>query len=50
MSRFSGIWQASLNATKKALTWNVEDWVPPAEKYIFNFQFKRGAQKMASLF
>lgn len=37
MSRFRGLWQASLNATKRALTWNLEDLVPPSEKYIFNF-------------
>ncbi|KAK9022681.1 hypothetical protein V6N11_002926 [Hibiscus sabdariffa] len=45
MSRFRGIWQASLNATKKALTWNVEDWIPPAEKYIFNFSSKEELKK-----
>ncbi|XP_073271328.1 probable complex I intermediate-associated protein 30 isoform X1 [Primulina huaijiensis] len=37
MSRFRGLWQASVNATKRALTWNLEDLVPPNEKYIFNF-------------
>ncbi|KZV27548.1 hypothetical protein F511_04599 [Dorcoceras hygrometricum] len=37
MSRFRGLWQASLNATKRALTWNLENLVPPNEKYIFNF-------------
>ncbi|KAK4774097.1 hypothetical protein SAY87_029116 [Trapa incisa] len=40
MSRFRAVWQASINATKKALTWNLEDLVPPAEKYIFNFNSK----------
>nr|DAD24673.1 TPA_asm: hypothetical protein HUJ06_026137 [Nelumbo nucifera] len=40
MSRFRALWQASVNATKKALTWNVEDLVPPSEKYIFNFNSK----------
>ncbi|KAG8494657.1 hypothetical protein CXB51_012330 [Gossypium anomalum] len=45
MSRFRGIWQASLNATKKALTWNVDDWIPPAEKYIFNFSSKEELKK-----
>ncbi|KAK6911816.1 NADH:ubiquinone oxidoreductase intermediate-associated protein 30 [Dillenia turbinata] len=40
MSRFRGIWQASLNATKKALTWNVEEWIPPSERYVFNFNSK----------
>ncbi|GAB2273759.1 hypothetical protein Dimus_008539 [Dionaea muscipula] len=40
MSRFRALVQASLNATKKALTWNVEDWAPPAEKYIFDFNSK----------
>ncbi|WRX27062.1 NADH:ubiquinone oxidoreductase intermediate-associated protein 30 - like 2 [Theobroma cacao] len=45
MSRFRGLWQASLNATKKALTWNVEDWIPPTEKYIFNFSSKEELKK-----
>ncbi|OMO70567.1 hypothetical protein CCACVL1_18806 [Corchorus capsularis] len=45
MSRFRGIWQASLNATKRALTWNVEDWIPPAEKCIFNFNSKEELKK-----
>ncbi|XP_052486356.1 probable complex I intermediate-associated protein 30 isoform X1 [Gossypium raimondii] len=45
MSRFRGIWQASLNATKKALTWNVDDWIPPAEKYIFSFSSKEELKK-----
>ncbi|KAE9453378.1 hypothetical protein C3L33_14747, partial [Rhododendron williamsianum] len=40
MSRFRALWQASLNATKKALTWNVEDLIPPTERYIFNFNSK----------
>ncbi|GMH29783.1 hypothetical protein Nepgr_031626 [Nepenthes gracilis] len=40
MSRFRALLQASLNATKKALTWNVEDLMPPSEKYIFNFNSK----------
>ncbi|KAK4790377.1 hypothetical protein SAY86_017681 [Trapa natans] len=40
MSRFRAVWQASINATKKALTWNLEDLVPPTEKYIFNFNSK----------
>ncbi|KAE8659573.1 putative complex I intermediate-associated protein 30 [Hibiscus syriacus] len=45
MSRLRGIWQASLNATKKALTWNVEDWIPPAEKHIFNFSSREELKK-----
>lgn len=40
MSRFRSLLQASVNATKRALTWNVEDWVPPSERYIFNFGSK----------
>lgn len=40
MSRFRSMWQASMNATKKALTWSAEDLVPPSEKYIFNFNSK----------
>ncbi|KAF5733477.1 complex I intermediate-associated protein 30 [Tripterygium wilfordii] len=45
MSRFRSLWQASLNVTKKALTWNVEDWVPPAERYIFSFNSKEELKK-----
>lgn len=40
MSRFRSILQASLSATKKALTWSADDLVPPAEKKIFNFSSK----------
>ncbi|KAA8540214.1 hypothetical protein F0562_024223 [Nyssa sinensis] len=45
MSRFRALWQASLNATKKALTWNVEDLIPPSERYIFNFNSKEELKK-----
>ncbi|KAK9929489.1 hypothetical protein M0R45_026585 [Rubus argutus] len=41
MSRF----RALLQATKKALTWNVEDLVPPTERYIFNFNSKEEVKK-----
>ncbi|XAR68771.1 hypothetical protein NMG60_11000135 [Bertholletia excelsa] len=40
MSRLRALWQASLNATKKALTGTMEDLMPPSEKYIFNFNSK----------
>ncbi|XP_077230907.1 putative complex I intermediate-associated protein 30 isoform X2 [Tasmannia lanceolata] len=40
MSRLRAIWQASLNATKRALTWNIEDLMPPSERYVFNFNSK----------
>ncbi|EFH65132.1 hypothetical protein ARALYDRAFT_895093 [Arabidopsis lyrata subsp. lyrata] len=40
MSRFRSLWQASVNATKKALTWELEEWVPPVEKRIFKFNSK----------
>ncbi|GER53607.1 NADH:ubiquinone oxidoreductaseintermediate-associated protein 30 [Striga asiatica] len=40
MSRFRALWQASLNATKRALTWNLEDLVPPSERYVFKFDSK----------
>lgn len=40
MSRFRSLWQASLNATKRALAWNVEDLMPPSEKYVFTFNSK----------
>ncbi|XP_024027384.1 probable complex I intermediate-associated protein 30 isoform X1 [Morus notabilis] len=45
MSRFRALWQASLNATKKALTWNVEDLVLPTERYIFNFNSNEELKK-----
>lgn len=40
MSRFRGFIQASVNATKRALTWNIEDLLPPTEKHIFSFSSK----------
>lgn len=45
MSRFRALWQASMNATKKALTWNAEDLIPPSERYIFNFNSKEEVKK-----
>ncbi|XP_021768071.1 probable complex I intermediate-associated protein 30 [Chenopodium quinoa] len=45
MSRFRSLIQASLNATKKALTWNVDDLMPPSEKYIFSFNCKEEIKK-----
>ncbi|CAN0914305.1 Probable complex I intermediate-associated protein 30 [Linum grandiflorum] len=40
MSRFRSIWQASLNATKKALKGNLEELMPPSERVIFGFNSK----------
>ncbi|KAL7258706.1 hypothetical protein ACSBR1_004751 [Camellia fascicularis] len=45
MSRFRVLWQASLNATKRALTWNLEDLIPPSERYILNFNSKEELKK-----
>ncbi|THG21540.1 hypothetical protein TEA_003230 [Camellia sinensis var. sinensis] len=45
MSRFRALWQASLNATKRALAWNLEDLIPPSERYIFNFNSKEELKK-----
>ncbi|XP_028752123.1 probable complex I intermediate-associated protein 30 [Neltuma alba] len=45
MSKLRTLVQASLNATKKAFTWNVEDLMPPAERYIFNFNSKEELKK-----
>lgn len=45
MSRFRSLWQASLDATKKALTWNVEDLMPPTERLIFNFNSREELKK-----
>ncbi|KAF9673525.1 hypothetical protein SADUNF_Sadunf10G0033300 [Salix dunnii] len=55
--RFRSLWQASLDATKKvmittyrifmfiALTWNVEDLMPPTERLIFNFNSREELKK-----
>ncbi|XP_068663666.1 probable complex I intermediate-associated protein 30 [Aristolochia californica] len=40
MSRFRALWQASISATKRALTWNLEDLLPPSERFIFKFNSK----------
>uniref|UniRef100_A0A0D3ETK6 NADH:ubiquinone oxidoreductase intermediate-associated protein 30 domain-containing protein n=2 Tax=Oryza TaxID=4527 RepID=A0A0D3ETK6_9ORYZ len=40
MSRLRALWQASVNATRRAIVWNSEDLIPPSEKYIFNFNSK----------
>ncbi|KAF4368886.1 hypothetical protein F8388_021498 [Cannabis sativa] len=45
MSRFRAMWQASLNATKKALTWSAEDLMPPTERHIFTFNSKEEVKK-----
>lgn len=45
MSRFRSVWQASVNATKKALTWNLDDLMPPPEKCIFSFGSKEELKK-----
>ncbi|CAL5401224.1 unnamed protein product [Camellia sinensis] len=45
MSRFRALWQASLNATKRAFTWNLEDLIPSSERYIFNFNSKEELKK-----
>nr|POE89022.1 putative complex i intermediate-associated protein 30 [Quercus suber] len=41
MSRF----RALLNATKKALTWSVDDLMPPTERHIFSFNSKEELKK-----
>ncbi|EPS58917.1 hypothetical protein M569_15894, partial [Genlisea aurea] len=40
MSKFRALLRASVDATKRALTWNLEELVPPAERFIFSFQTK----------
>ncbi|MQM00903.1 hypothetical protein Taro_033651 [Colocasia esculenta] len=45
MSRFRAVWQASLNATRRALAWNIEDMMPPSEKFVFNFNSKEEVDK-----
>lgn len=45
MGRFKGILQASLNATKRAFAWNLEELMPPSERYVFNFSSKEELKK-----
>nr|GEZ04514.1 probable complex I intermediate-associated protein 30 [Tanacetum cinerariifolium] len=45
MSKVRALWQASLTATKKALTWNIEDLIPPSERFIYNFDSKDELKK-----
>ncbi|KAG6588363.1 putative complex I intermediate-associated protein 30, partial [Cucurbita argyrosperma subsp. sororia] len=45
MSKLRALWQASVHSAKKALAWNVEDWIPPTEKYIFSFNSKQEVKK-----
>lgn len=40
MSRLRALWQASFNATKRALVWSSDDLIPPSERCIFNFNTK----------
>jgi len=40
MSRLRALWQAASNASKKALSWKLEDLAPPTELCIFSFQTK----------
>ncbi|XP_057864421.2 probable complex I intermediate-associated protein 30 isoform X2 [Cryptomeria japonica] len=40
MSRFRALWQSSLKATRKALSWKLEDLTPPTETEIFSFRSK----------
>nr|XP_040260129.1 probable complex I intermediate-associated protein 30 isoform X2 [Aegilops tauschii subsp. strangulata] len=45
MSRLRALWQASVNATKRAVVWNSEDLFPPSERFIFNFNSKDEVKK-----
>lgn len=45
MAKLRSLWQASVNATKRALTWNVEDWIPPPEKSLFSFNSRDELKK-----
>jgi len=40
MSRLRALWQAASNASKKALSWKLEDLAPLTELCIFSFQTK----------
>uniref|UniRef100_A0A2P2JQ31 Putative complex I intermediate-associated protein 30 n=2 Tax=Rhizophora mucronata TaxID=61149 RepID=A0A2P2JQ31_RHIMU len=45
MSKLRAIWQASINATKRALIWKAEDLLPPTERCIFSFNSKEELKK-----
>ncbi|KAJ9568508.1 hypothetical protein OSB04_004474 [Centaurea solstitialis] len=45
MSKVRALWQASLTATKRALAWNVDDMLPPSERFIYNFNSKEELKK-----
>ncbi|KAF9623697.1 hypothetical protein IFM89_003842 [Coptis chinensis] len=45
MSRFRSLLRTTIDATKKALTWNVDDLMPPSERYIFNFNSKEEVKR-----
>ncbi|KAL4584458.1 hypothetical protein LXL04_009060 [Taraxacum kok-saghyz] len=45
MSKVRALWQASLTATKRALSWNLDDMLPPSERFIYNFSSKEELKK-----
>ncbi|KAE9605812.1 hypothetical protein Lal_00025330 [Lupinus albus] len=45
MSRFRRLFDASVNATKKALSGNFDDLMPPRERFIYNFNSKKELNK-----
>ncbi|XP_049934036.1 probable complex I intermediate-associated protein 30 isoform X3 [Nymphaea colorata] len=45
MSRIRALWNASINATKRALTWNLEELMPPQEMCVFSFSSKEDLKR-----
>ncbi|XP_061375231.1 probable complex I intermediate-associated protein 30 isoform X1 [Gastrolobium bilobum] len=45
MSRFRRLLQASVDATKRVIAGNLDDLMPPPEKYIFSFNSKQELSK-----
>ncbi|KAL4564761.1 hypothetical protein LXL04_028832 [Taraxacum kok-saghyz] len=45
MSKVRALWQASLTATKRALSWNLDDMLPPSERFIYNFSSEEELKK-----
>ncbi|CAN6443083.1 unnamed protein product [Victoria cruziana] len=45
MSRIRALWNASISATKRALTWNLEELMPPQEMCVFSFRSKEDLKK-----
>ncbi|KAL1323922.1 hypothetical protein HN51_034134 [Arachis hypogaea] len=45
MARLRRLWEASVTATKRALSGNLDEMMPPPERFIFNFGSKKELSK-----